>query len=412
MPGLSNCVGRISLLLDYYPSAQFAGIHLAKRLGLYSKRGLDLTLIPPPGAGGDEPQLVCNLQQAYDKDGSAAAGVPRLAVGTVEQNVLIPAVARGMRCKAFATVFQSSPLALAALPGAALSTPGDLADRTVGMHIDSMELMSSLLAAGKTGARVVEVSRAHKVQDLLAGKVDAIQIYDCMEALELRALLGTMPTVLRLSDIGRTLPHHSAVSLGYSQVLFGARWTLRSAPARAALGALLDASAEGWRIAQEDPAAAAEAIVADRRELGVVTNTLVDSVAFQKEALERCLPYVLPQQPGGGDLNDLTHQIGAIDPVVWQEAADAMCAIGTSPALVSATQSLDTVLWPPAQGSDVSSKHRLVTDGLQVSESMRVNARLRAHAFEKRAGRKPALAIVTVGAEDPHEEVGDVEEDG
>ena len=86
MSGLSKSIGRVSVLLDYYPSAQFAGLHVANRLGLFRKKGLELNLLPPPGAGGDEPQLVCDLQRAFDKQsGGFAAETPQLAVGTVEQ---------------------------------------------------------------------------------------------------------------------------------------------------------------------------------------------------------------------------------------------------------------------------------------------------------------------------------------
>lgn len=172
-----KCIGRVSVLLDYYPSAQFAGLHVASRMGLYRKRGLDVTLLPPPGAGGDEPQLVCNLQRAFDKDGGGCAeAVPRLAVGTVEQNVMIPAVARGVPSKAFATLFQSSPLALASLPGCKLNTAADLCGRRIGMHVDSLELMNSLMSLSGFSTSIVQVQRATKVQELVDGKVDAIQV--------------------------------------------------------------------------------------------------------------------------------------------------------------------------------------------------------------------------------------------
>jgi len=42
MTGMGKCIGRLSVLLDYYPSAQFAGLHVAKRMGLFAKRGLEV----------------------------------------------------------------------------------------------------------------------------------------------------------------------------------------------------------------------------------------------------------------------------------------------------------------------------------------------------------------------------------
>ena len=158
MAGLSKCIGRVSVLLDYYPSAQFAGLHVANRLGLFRKKGLELNLLPPPGAGGDEPALVCNMQRAFDKEsGGCAAETPQLVIGTVEQNVLIPAVARGVQSKAFATIFQRSPLALAALPGTKLGSGADLQGKRIGMHVDSIELMCSLMALSSSTAQVIQV---------------------------------------------------------------------------------------------------------------------------------------------------------------------------------------------------------------------------------------------------------------
>ena len=89
-------------------------------------------------------------------------------------------MARGVQSKAFATIFQRSPLALAGLPGTKLGNGMDLQGKRIGMHVDSIELMCSLMALSGSAAQVVEVQRAQKVQDLISGKVDAIQIYDCM----------------------------------------------------------------------------------------------------------------------------------------------------------------------------------------------------------------------------------------
>lgn len=412
MPGINKCIGRMSVLLDYYPSAQFAGLHVANRMGLYKKRGLDLSLLPPPGTGGDEPQLVCDLQRSYDKQNhGCTAEVPRLAIGTVEQNVLIPALARGVQSKAFATIFQSSPLALGALPGTKLSSAADLRGKTIGMHVDSIELVHSLCSLSGLSANVVEVQRAQKVQDLIDGKVDAIQIYDCMEALELRHLLGgNAPNVLRLTNIAS----QAMISLGYSQVLFGAKWALRPPAARAALTAFLEASAEGWRQAQKDPSGAAAAILQDRAELKSSTGTEVDSKVFQQEALLRCLPYVMSSPDatadaaGSGALQTSQSELKilSINPHVWQQASIAMGITGFSAELVPECNSLDSTLYPPCPSPPraAEARHNLVTDGKKVSEEMRQDAKVRASAFEMRVGRKPSLVILTVGAGHPQGE--------
>jgi hypothetical protein len=70
----------------------------------------------------------------------------QVAIGSVEQNVLIPAIARNVACMGFATIFQGSPLCIASLPSNPLLKAGDLVGKKVGMHIDSLELTSTLLS--------------------------------------------------------------------------------------------------------------------------------------------------------------------------------------------------------------------------------------------------------------------------
>ena len=159
MSGVSKWA-RVNLQLDYYPCAQFAGLHLANARGLYAKRGIEVTLLPPPGAGGDEPDLVMKQQRALDLAGRGIpARLPTIAVGSVEQNVLIPAMARGVGVKAFGTIFQRSPLALGALPGTALSSLKELAGKKVGMQMVGLELMTSLIASTSFASRCASGER-------------------------------------------------------------------------------------------------------------------------------------------------------------------------------------------------------------------------------------------------------------
>jgi hypothetical protein len=230
------------------------------------------------------------------------------------------------------------------------------------------------------------------------------------EALELRNLLQKEANVMRLEDMSARAQR--AIPLGFSQVLFAAKWALREPMARGALLAFLEASDQGWRQALADPRAAAAMVVEDRAELGSLTGTEVDSAAFQEEALRRCLPYVMssPSLPYVPDAMSAppkkfgTEKIGTIEVEKWESAADAMALTGFSPDLVSASLSLDSTLWPaprPTEG-DGSKRHHLITEGLRVSDEMRADAKIRARAFEMRVGRKPSLAIVTVGLGHPN----------
>mmetsp|Transcript_40686 Transcript_40686/g.128274 ORF Transcript_40686/g.128274 Transcript_40686/m.128274 type:complete len:805 (-) Transcript_40686:91-2505(-) len=385
----------INLFLDYFPSAQFAGIHVAKKLGLFEQRGLLCNVLKPSGAGGEEPELVCRMQAMYNSKGREAGKEAEIAVGTVEQNVLIPAIARGVKAMAFGTVFHSSPLAIASLKKLNLK---DMEGRRIGMHVDSMELMHTLVSHADSQlsrkVEILEVSREKKVEALVAGEVDAIQIYDCMELLELQRILkGEAPHVLRLEDMVKDSNGRSFLPLGYSQVLFCSRKTLQLDPARQALREFLGASREGWRMAQQKPEQATEAVLEAREELGCLTGTEVDSFQFQLDTLKRVLGYVVEQ--------GREEKVGLIDPHRWQEASNAMAARGYASSFVPVQLSLDQKVWPEEkeqQSVDVS----LLQDGLRVSSMMREEAGARAAAIAARTGRKPCLAIVNVGEKDPN----------
>jgi hypothetical protein len=119
-------IGTIHFQLDYYPSSQFAGLHLAKRIGIYSKHGLDVIFLNPTAAGGEEPDLVVQRQRELDMESGNSysnfpagkySSLPNISIGSAEQSVIVGAIVRNVQVKAFATIFQDSPLCLASLPG-------------------------------------------------------------------------------------------------------------------------------------------------------------------------------------------------------------------------------------------------------------------------------------------------------
>ncbi|CAM9748888.1 unnamed protein product, partial [Heterosigma akashiwo] len=75
---------KVALQLDYYYSAQYAGVAVAERQGLYTERGLELIVLPDCHVG-TEAKSVREYQDAHPE---------ALAVGTAEQNVLVPALAQ------------------------------------------------------------------------------------------------------------------------------------------------------------------------------------------------------------------------------------------------------------------------------------------------------------------------------
>jgi ABC-type nitrate/sulfonate/bicarbonate transport system substrate-binding protein len=164
---------RIHVKLDYHPSSQYAGIHLAMQKNLYKQNGLDVILTKPGEHGGDEPKVVVDKQTELDNAGETDS----ISIGIVEQNVLIPAIGNNVNVKAFASIFQMTPLILLGLPGINLGSIGELKDFKIGMHIDSTELMKTIIFHSNYRTSTVQtVQRADKMDKLLAGTVNAIQV--------------------------------------------------------------------------------------------------------------------------------------------------------------------------------------------------------------------------------------------
>ena len=113
---------RVSLQLDFFMCAQFAGVAVAHARGLYRAAGVELHLLPtcPPG---HEPATVLKGVQA---EGGVWAGV-------MEQSALIPEIQKGHDVKGMAAMFARSPLALAMKPGYRVPEGGE--GMVIGGHV-------------------------------------------------------------------------------------------------------------------------------------------------------------------------------------------------------------------------------------------------------------------------------------
>jgi len=355
---------RVLLQLDYYMSAQFAGVALALKHGLYNDAGLDVTVLPlcPPG---QEPAAILAAQ---------ALNPQAVCVGSIEQNVLVPYTmqhgADGL--VACAAMFGRSPLCLAALPNAK-SHPGFI----VGAHEDTVELLRRLLPK----ASVVCVERADKLALLRSGALDAVQIYDCMENQTLASELAT-------GDVLTVVPfeaYDEDAALGYAQVLFSTDNTLQCQ--REPLRRFLNATFEGWRLAITTPAVAAAAVL-ELQPHGV--DHFVPTTEFTTEAVRRCCEYV--KRTSAGEM------LGVIDPHHWEEANAWLSAGVVSPRGGTADDggSVDG-RWPRLDRSLWAADPRLMLGSRLAARILPATRKLASEAQAK-LGRRPRLVVVTLGS--------------
>jgi len=394
----------IQLQLDYFMSAQFAGVAVALKSGLYAQANLDVTILPecPPG---QEPQFVLAAQ---------AASPAALCVGTIEQNVLAPFAAAhggGVKSKvtAVGAMFGRSPLCLAALPdpsdpsNTAIGAAAPGKKLTIGAHEDTVELLQRLLP----GATVLNVPREAKLAQLRDGTLDAVQVYDCMETLTLQRELdaseakGTLRVAAFEDLASETTSEFEAdkgmeVSLGYAQVVFAPSESLADPLKARAMVRFMAATFEGWRVAICDPQRACEAVLSLQPD-GV--DHFESTAEFVLEAVKRCCAYVKRTGAGG--------MLGVIDPARWRKA-NAWLLPPASPnwllgLLVSPSPQeedpnwkesfpvLDEKLWQPDP--------RLMLGSRLAATMLAETKKLSAASKLKHGGRSPRLCVITVGDE-------------
>lgn len=345
---------------DYFKSAQFAGLIVAERLGLYAKRGIQLEWMPtcPPG---DEATIV------------SAAATDTLTIGCAEQNILIPAIRAGADVTAVAAMFGHSPLALAALPGRLPWLEGDRKMR-VGAHADTVELIQRIFPHSD----VVALGRETKLSALCDGAIDAVQIYDVMEGLKLERELEAPPSLLRLE--GHSPAADAPVHLGYAQVLFAPTHVLNAksqvSDQRALVKLFLEATFEGWREASREPGKAAAMVQQAMADAGAsnASDHWIDSHDFHFATVERCCEVVARTRSTG--------MLGVLNPQTWNTATNWLGGTG-------GRVCHEPSLWRPDP---------LLVDGDKLAMRMLDNVATEAsRVTSMRAGARPKLVVMTVG---------------
>ena len=152
----------VTLQLQWFTQAQFAGYYAAQELGFYEEEGIDLEILE--GAVDIVPQTVL----AQGEADFAIAWVPK-ALASREQGAAITDVGQ---------VFQRSGTLQVAFAEAGITSPQDLAGRSVGNwgFGNEFELFAGMTEAGlDPGADVTLVQQQFDMVALLNGEIDAAQ---------------------------------------------------------------------------------------------------------------------------------------------------------------------------------------------------------------------------------------------
>jgi putative hydroxymethylpyrimidine transport system substrate-binding protein len=180
----SGAAEPVSLMLDFFPNADHAGIYAAQAGGHFRDEGVDVSIRTP-----SDPAAPLKL---------LAAGKVDLAV-SYEPEVL-RARDKGLPVVAVAALVRVPLTAIVSLPQAGIRTPADLRGKTVGTAgIDYQSAYLKAIAPAGVKERNVGFDL---VPALVSGKVDAVLgAYWNYEAIQLRQK-GKAPRVIRMEKAG------------------------------------------------------------------------------------------------------------------------------------------------------------------------------------------------------------------
>jgi putative hydroxymethylpyrimidine transport system substrate-binding protein len=181
---------QVTLMLDYFPNADHAGVYAAQAGGHFEQAGLDVEIRQPPDPAAPIKQV--------------AAGRVDLAI-SYEPEVL-RARDQDLSVVSVGAIVQKPLTSLISLPEAKIREPADLKGKTVGtagIDYQSAYLQTILDEAGVPRDSVKERNVGFSLTPaLLTGKVDAVLgAFWNYEGTELK-LKGKRPRIIQMEDAG------------------------------------------------------------------------------------------------------------------------------------------------------------------------------------------------------------------
>ncbi|MSQ61786.1 MAG: ABC transporter substrate-binding protein [Dehalococcoidia bacterium] len=185
---------KVTVMLDWTPNTNHAGIYLAKERSWYRDAGLDVTIIEPGETGVD--QVV-------------AAGKAQFGISVAEN--VIPARAQGVPVVSIAAIIQHNTSSLLSLREDGITRPRDLAGKTYGGFGGPLEtqLIKTLVSCDGGDANAVKFVEAGNV-DYFVGMqrnlYDFVWIFDAWDGIRAREVERIPVNTLPFIDYTRCIP--------------------------------------------------------------------------------------------------------------------------------------------------------------------------------------------------------------
>lgn len=180
---------KVEILLDWKALPTFAGFFLAREMGAFERRGLEVTFAETQGAISSA-EMIGSAKQYWIGSSSGIA----TAIGR----------SKGQPIKSLAVYYAKTPTVIFTRGEDRIAHPRDLYGKTLGLVPGSItnEEFRALVAANKLERdKIKETTVTWNAYDLVEKRVDALIDYDEMAPSELIAE-GRRITMVRLADFG------------------------------------------------------------------------------------------------------------------------------------------------------------------------------------------------------------------
>lgn len=179
---------KVTLRLNWAPSAEHAFIYLGIDKGFYKEKNIDLEVLHGEGS-----TVVAKLVGNKSND-----------FGLISGDILVMSKIKGVPIKAIATLYHESPATIYSVKGKNITKPQDLEGKKVGVLIKSttfQQYQGMLKNAGVDREKIIEVPVSGHVQELLSGTVDAAMHYTNYLPIQVRSL-GYEVNEILMKDYG------------------------------------------------------------------------------------------------------------------------------------------------------------------------------------------------------------------
>ncbi len=227
----------VTLQLHWLHQFEFAGFYAAIEQGYYQQEGLDVTLVE----ADSEISIVDEV----------VSGRAHYGLGNAD---LLAHWGRGEPIVLLANLFKHSPLVVLARQDSGIRQPRDLIGRRVmtqQLDLNSAEISYMLYQARVQPEQMVRIPHSYRIDELVAGEVDAMTAYITNQTYELQAA-GVPTVVIDPANYGADF---------YSNNIFTSQREVRNHPERVA--AFRRASLKGWRYALDHPVEMVDLIYRD-----------------------------------------------------------------------------------------------------------------------------------------------------